>query len=63
MEGGTYHLRGGISKIRVVPIRWRASPVKPEGGVYHLRGSISKISVVPISWRAAPVSWRAALII
>ena len=26
-EGRTYHLRGGISKIGVVPIRWRAASV------------------------------------
>ena len=26
-EDRTYHRRGGISKIRVVPIRWRAAPV------------------------------------
>ena len=25
--GRTYHLRGGISKIRLAPIRWRAAPV------------------------------------
>ena len=26
-EGGNYHLRSGMSKIRVVPISWKAAPV------------------------------------
>ena len=57
-EGGAHHLRGGFSKIRVVPI---AS--QPVGGTYHLRSGISKKTVVPISCKAAPVSRKAALII
>ena len=37
-------MREGISKIRVVPVGWRAvGTCQPEGGTYYLRGDISKV--------------------
>ena len=46
-EGGIYHLKGGISKTRAVPVSWRAAPINwrhfsAEDGIYQLdRGTIS----------------------